>query len=445
MYFTVRMQDTPASSYNAMADAETSCQLLVLDLPQLYKKPSAASLLSILSRLTTDPASWNGNRANKEPSISEDGIPAYLTRIISNSLAWIDSAEEKEAIWEAASQRLSERSGRMAMTSMSRVFSIPFLGPNGQEDSINIHLNEPSLTDDNVGHKTWVGSYILAKRLPYILPKHFPSLDQPHFFNPQPLISLPILPPPDSTSAPPTTSTPNPPLHTPPELSSPQPTLTPPTPPSPLTPPLRILELGAGTGLSGLAACALYPHSTLTHLTDLPAILPNTLANIHTNTPLYASRPPTAFALDWNALPRSVAPHDKYDIILAADSLYAPEHPGWLGDAICLFAKRQPGARVVTVLPYRDMDLPYHDLLRLELGERGFVVLEEGEESGFDDWGWPGQREEVLCWWCVWGWGDWVGREGGDAGKGGMAEEMRRREAVWVEAGGGVPEVLEVW
>ena len=40
----------------------------------------------------------------------------YRTRFIARPLAWIPSDEEREEIWEAASQRLSERAGWMAMS-----------------------------------------------------------------------------------------------------------------------------------------------------------------------------------------------------------------------------------------------------------------------------------------------------------------------------------------
>lgn len=41
-----------------------------------------------------------------------------------------------------------------------------------------------------------------------------------------------------------------------------------------------------------------------------------------------------------------------------------------------------------------------HEDFKDKMSERGFVVVEEGEEEGWDDW-----RVGVRCWWCVWRWG----------------------------------------
>lgn len=84
--------------------------LTVLDLPQLYNHPPATELISALSGLAISPISWN-DEVQGEPRICEDGIPKYLTTIIASQLAWI-SEEDREAIWENASRRLCERSGR---------------------------------------------------------------------------------------------------------------------------------------------------------------------------------------------------------------------------------------------------------------------------------------------------------------------------------------------
>lgn len=69
----------------------------------------------MLDSLAIKPASWDlvGNEQDDNGrQIGEDGLPNYLTRIISSPLGWIDDETVKEQIWEAASVRLSERSGR---------------------------------------------------------------------------------------------------------------------------------------------------------------------------------------------------------------------------------------------------------------------------------------------------------------------------------------------
>ncbi|KAL8685536.1 MAG: hypothetical protein Q9218_007701, partial [Villophora microphyllina] len=153
-------------------EVQASYQVSVLDLPQLYTKPSATQLLSTLGQLELRNVSWDGNDDGEGHKINEDGIPKYLTCIIASKLAWIEDEITKEQIWEAASARLSERSGRSAMRSLSRVFVIP--APDHLQ-SVSIKLHEPSLTADNLGHKTWLSSYLLAKRLPAIIP-HLPPL-----------------------------------------------------------------------------------------------------------------------------------------------------------------------------------------------------------------------------------------------------------------------------
>lgn len=87
----------------------------VLDLPQLYTHPSATILFDTLSKLAIKPRSWSSETegSNRGPeAIDEDGIPQYLTSIISSRLRWIEDEDVREQVWEMASSRLSERSGR---------------------------------------------------------------------------------------------------------------------------------------------------------------------------------------------------------------------------------------------------------------------------------------------------------------------------------------------
>ena len=92
--------------------------VLVLDLPQLYTRPSAPVLFATLSKLAIKPTSWSSEteKSSKGPdspvAIDEDGIPQYLTSIIASQLRWIEDEHVREQVWEMASARLSERSGR---------------------------------------------------------------------------------------------------------------------------------------------------------------------------------------------------------------------------------------------------------------------------------------------------------------------------------------------
>ena len=236
-----------------------------------------------------------------------------------------------------------------AMPSASRTFRIPSTASPGCSE-ISITLTEPSLTGDNLGHKTWVASYLLAKRLPHLLPL------------------LPRLSPPASPCLP------------------------------------RILELGAGTGLIGIAFASLFP--THVSLTDLPSIIPNLAVNLSANIAHVSTRGSVAdaFALDWAQLPppNTLSDADKYDVIIAADSLYSPEHPELLVNTIEAYLKSEDAVRVVVELPLRKAYERERDEMKMRMRGIGLVILEEGEERGWDDWVGRDGRAEVKCWWGVW-------------------------------------------
>lgn len=241
------------------------------------------------------------------------------------------------------------------MPAMSRVFKVPTAGG----DHFTLTLHEPSLTADNLGMKTWVSSYLLSHRLLTVLdtaPQLVPS----------------------------TTTTP----HTEGKL--------------------RALELGAGTGLVGLSFAALRGNSATIHLTDLPPIVPNLAHNAALNVELLNSTGATVTTgiLDWSIVPDPYpTPEEQYDIILAADSLYSPSHPKLLVNAITHWLSRGSNARVVLEMPFRDAYLPQVEELRHRLGMLGLIVVEEGEEIGYDDWETAdGSAVAVRCWWSVWGW-----------------------------------------
>lgn len=83
----------------------------VLDLPQLYARPTASELLQTLQLLEIKPPTWNHDSCQQKNQVSEEGIPKYLTGIVASKLSWVDE-DRREEIWETASKRLSERSGR---------------------------------------------------------------------------------------------------------------------------------------------------------------------------------------------------------------------------------------------------------------------------------------------------------------------------------------------
>lgn len=85
--------------------------LLVLELPQIYTKPSYESLITALISLELAPSSWASER--EQPRIEDTkAVAAYLTQVVSNGLRWLENDEQRERIYDLASRRLSERSGR---------------------------------------------------------------------------------------------------------------------------------------------------------------------------------------------------------------------------------------------------------------------------------------------------------------------------------------------
>jgi len=275
---------------------------------------------------------------------------------VSNTLKWIHDDEVKEKIWDQASLRLSERSGRTAMGAITREFRIPT-----KSDSFTLSIYEPALTGDDLGLKTWAASYMLSKRL-----HKFELVDSGANSRPQ------------------------------------------------------ILELGSGTGLVGLAMAALGADVVLT---DLPSIHENLAHNTKKNATTierYGGSTRTG-TLDWtqpascelytNGLLTETleASTSKFPVILAADSLYSPEHPAMLVDTIAAWLSKDADAQVIAEFPYREAYLPEIKDFRERMGRIGLQILEEDEESGYDDWAASGtadgeeDRMLVTCWWSRWG------------------------------------------
>jgi predicted nicotinamide N-methyase len=343
---------------------------VVLDLPQIYTKPSADAILETLALLTSAPPSWDytsdhaaNDGANPDTQkdtkpravqIDPEGVTRYLTSIVSNSLRWIQDEEVKEEIWNQASLRLSERSGRTARGDLTRRFTIPT-----SDGSFELSIHEPALTGDDLGLKTWAASYLLAKRL--------------H--------SLQLVPPGQPKKS-------------------------------------RVLELGSGTGLVGLAMAGLGADVVMT---DLPSIYANLARNAEANAAVLeqAGGSVRTGVLDWTnprsctLFPKGVFDtssdrevlREKFPLILAADSLYSPDHPRMLVESIATWLSEDVGARVIVEFPYRDAYLPEIANFRERMTAVGLQILDEGEEKGYDDWGDACKDDDALvtCWWSCWG------------------------------------------
>ena len=286
-----------------------------------------------------------------------------------------------------------------------------------EDDMLHITIHEPAFTGDNLGLKTWGAAYVLATLLSGpILPLLLPLAHSIH------------------QSAP----------ADQPESK------------------VKIIELGAGTGLAGIAAAAMFPSRVQVTMTDLEPIVPNLRHNVGLNESVLSPNGNdvdvgeevgvTVEVLDWTTVPNAPNPsasalafasdEDRggvteaahkspilddgarrggFDIILAADSLYATSHPGLVSNAIAFFLKRNEDARVVSVMPDRGKGggREFLDQLREEMQVRGLGVVGEGWEVGGEDWDGHGcadggdesgegegeDRESgVRFWWAVWRW-----------------------------------------
>lgn len=171
------------------------------------------------------------------------------------------------------------------------------------------------------------------------------------------------------------------------------------------TDPPRILELGSGTGLLGIAAAAVFPVASV-HLTDLEAIVSNLEANVKTNEALFSKgKSPSVGGLDWSE-PSAASLDRRFDLILASDPLYSPLHPAWLVDTIFKYLNEHPTSRVVIELPLREVYVPEVEEFKKRMADGGLALLDSGEELGTEDWGddTGHGRDKVRCWWGVWGW-----------------------------------------
>ncbi|RXW14777.1 hypothetical protein EST38_g11081 [Candolleomyces aberdarensis] len=100
--------------------------------------------------------------------------------------------------------------------------------------------------------------------------------------------------------------------------------------------PLRILELGAGTGMLSIVTAKLLqgektqPQPEIIATDYHPDVLANLRKNIKTNFSS-SSMPIEVEVLDWESPETDRAPFiERFDIILAADVVYHPEHAKWI-------------------------------------------------------------------------------------------------------------------
>lgn len=300
--------------------------LHVHDLPQIYSRPSFEQLEDTLHLLKFEPPSLSLSLLSASSSSSKfaagrkirrrvhaAGVTSYLTSFVSSPLSWLPSDEARETIWDLAGKRLSERAGRAAAGDLVRKFRIPLSAKgNDAVNEVELILHEPSLTEDNLGLKTWASSLVLASQLRYLTDNIPPIRDRRG--------------------------------HRP-----------------------KVLELGSGTGLLGLAAAIVWPHAAV-KLTDLEVIVKNLRRNVGVNKhTLGQSRGVSEDALgvqvevlDWSLSPSSShhqpvksVKYDTFDVVIAADPLYSPLHPQWLVNTISENLSLDEDARALIAYPLR--------------------------------------------------------------------------------------------
>ncbi|KAF3902102.1 hypothetical protein ABW21_db0202615 [Orbilia brochopaga] len=247
-----------------------------------------------------------------------------------------------------------------------RRFAVP-TGKHG--DTIDIKIAEPQLRAEGLGLETWASSFILASLL-YKLQISFESGTSCEADKRLPYSKIPVL------------------------------------------------ELGAGTGLVGLSAQAIWGAPVI--LTDLEPIVPGLQMNIDLNSETSdASEEQSGRAteghcitrcgtLDWKS-PSTIrlsqgetllSTTSKAHVILAADTVYSEEHPELLADVVKNWLAPGPDARVVIAYPMRVAYLDEIRNLWSRFEEIGLEAAQEGretaQESMFDD--------ELLIEWSVWKW-----------------------------------------
>ncbi|KAJ7083276.1 putative methyltransferase-domain-containing protein [Mycena crocata] len=126
--------------------------------------------------------------------------------------------------------------------------------------------------------------------------------------------------------------------------------------------PLRVLELGAGTGLVGLVVAKiaekLAADVTVVCSDFYHSVLENLASNLDVNFPPGLERRISAHSLDWSTFSvqeqNPDAPFDAaFDLILGADIVYEPEHAAWIRACVTRLLARTPGADFHLVIPLR--------------------------------------------------------------------------------------------
>lgn len=257
----------------------------------------------------------NWQLARADP-FERDFATRWMTAFLAKGLDWVAEAdgesemeyEDRESVYEGVATLLSACSQASESGALLREFDFPqACVPGGRSVKVVLKDEDLSSTDHtSVGLQTWGSSSIMAERL----------VHSPGFYG------LPL-------------------HHVGREC-----------------PPLRILELGAGTGLLSLVIGSLLVQSDVSAqivATDYhPDVLSNLEDNIEANpNSMYSAGGRTVeivvAALDWELLhnTKDVGElrlgscfDDKFDMIIAADVVYRADHANWLASVVRQFLRR---------------------------------------------------------------------------------------------------------
>jgi SAM-dependent methyltransferase len=219
----------------------------------------------------------------------------WLTGLIAGSDIWTaealeegdgDTFEERSKVVDDAASLLSAFAGDVEPEpALTRDFSFP---RSGREIPVCVQLNDGALlTSDHtsVGLQSWASSIILAERICWEPSSfRFDSLDRPG---------------------------------------------------------IRILELGAGTGLLSVVASKLLPSAEIIATDYHPDVLSNLRLNVSTNVSGQGRSPISVHSLDWSN-PPTEAPFSEgsFDMIFAADVIYHSDHARWIKSCVQRYLRR---------------------------------------------------------------------------------------------------------
>lgn len=411
-----------------------------LDLPALYKKPSAEVLITTLALFSrsSGPVNFNGpekqskkknlsksrikenqnddknglnnddnsmkngnsndyddddeeddddndddtNYGNQCSAVPGSGFFDWLTKLVASPLLWISDEEKKEDIWSMASTLMAERCGRTAAPKITRRIRVPGM----KEALIKLNkLENGNITkqNDNDGSEEEEEEEDPSDIL-LIEPSLTEDLLGLKTWGSSYILASRLVRE-VSTNEKYVNffqqSKGNCPTELPKLLNFTNP----------------VLELGTGTGLVGIVAARL---GLDVIVTDLPEIMANLEANVEANR-LQGDKI-TSEILDWSNPEKDgfVKNHklQSFPTILISDPIYSSQHPYMIQSMVSMFLSKSSDSQLCLQLPLRPKFEDIRELLYTLLKNLGLVRIRYEEESGYDDFG----KSKFA--WSLWIW-----------------------------------------